>query len=66
MITAYEELGLEDKFFTAYFNTLMGNSWVKEDIIKGVPEAEIRSKWESDLIEFKKTRKNYLLYPDFE
>jgi len=66
LIDAYKQLGSKDEFFTSYFNTLMGNSWVKEDIKNRVPEDEIRAKWEIDVVEFKVIRKKYLLYEDFE
>jgi uncharacterized protein YbbC (DUF1343 family) len=66
IIDAYNEVGVGDKFFTSYFNTLMGNSWVKRDIINGVPENEIRAKWAKDVEAFKKVRREYLLYQDFE
>ena len=66
IINAYNEIGAGETFFTSYFNTLMGNSWVKRDIINGVPENEIRNKWAKDVDEFKKVRAKYLLYQDFE
>lgn len=66
VIRAYNQIGSGSEFFTSYFNTLLGNSWVKEDIINGVPENEIRAKWTNDVNEFKEVRKKYLLYRDFE
>ena len=66
LIRAYSQIGSGTDFFTSYFNTLMGNSWVKQDIINGLPEDEIRAKWFDDVNGFKKIRKKYLLYKDFE
>jgi uncharacterized protein YbbC (DUF1343 family) len=48
------------------FNRLAGNSQLMEQIKAGLSEAEIRKSWEPKLNEFKKIRKKYLLYPDFE
>jgi uncharacterized protein YbbC (DUF1343 family) len=35
-------------------------------ILKGLSEEEIRETWQQELSEYKKLRKKYLLYPDFE
>lgn len=45
------------------FNQLAGVTNLKEQIIDGKSEAEIRRSWELRLSEFKKLRANYLLYP---
>ena len=55
-----------NKTFNDYFNNLAGNSKLKEQIIEGVSEDEIRKSWAAGLAAFKKIRKGYLLYPDFE
>jgi len=65
LMDAYSRYPEKDKFFTSYFNTLAGNSKLKEQIIKGVPEADIRKSWEPALGNFKQMRKKYLLYEDF-
>ena len=60
---------IEDfKFFKRpdFFNKLAGNSTLQEQIIAGLSEEQIRESWKEDLIEYKKTRKKYLLYEDFE
>ena len=33
---------------------------------KGCSEEQIRESYQAELLEFKKTRRKYLLYPDFE
>lgn len=42
---------------------LAGTENLKKQIIAGTPEADIRKSWEPGLSNFKKTRKQYLLYP---
>lgn len=49
-----------------FFNKLSGNAELKQQIIDGKTESEIRKSWEPKLLAFKKIRKKYLLYPDFE
>jgi uncharacterized protein YbbC (DUF1343 family) len=45
------------------FDKLAGNTLLKEQIIAGKSEEEIRKSWEPGLSDFKKLRKKYLLYP---
>ncbi|MEO6883721.1 MAG: DUF1343 domain-containing protein [Bacteroidia bacterium] len=52
-------------FFNSYFNSLAGNDVLKEQIIKGMSEDDIRKTWQPALTIFKQIRKKYLLYPDF-
>jgi uncharacterized protein YbbC (DUF1343 family) len=52
----------KEKFFIPYFNTLAGNTQLKEQIKKGMNEDEIRDSWKKGLNEYKKKRKKYLLY----
>ena len=68
LINAYRLFPDKDKFFLSsnYFNTLAGNSLLMQQIKEGKPEEEIRKSWEPALREFKKIRKKYLLYQDFE
>lgn len=49
-----------------FFNKLAGNAELMQQIIAGKPEKEIRSSWEPKLSAFKKKRKKYLMYPDFD
>ncbi len=49
-----------------WFNLLAGNSELYNQIISGMSEEEIRKSWKKDLDTYKKIRKKYLLYPDFE
>ncbi|MBC7914636.1 MAG: DUF1343 domain-containing protein, partial [Pyrinomonadaceae bacterium] len=45
------------------FNRLAGTETLKEQIIDGKTEEEIRTSWEPALSQFKLMRKKYLLYP---
>ena len=49
-----------------FFNKLAGNSALMQQIKNGISEKEIRKSWEPRLKAFKKIRKKYLMYPDFE
>ena len=68
LIDAYEQATNKEKFFLSngFFNLLAGNSILKQQVIDGLTEEEIRKSWADDLAAFKAVRKRYLLYPDFE
>lgn len=68
IINAYKHFPDKEKFFLAnnFFDKLAGSSQLRKDIIAGKTEEEIRASWQPRLEQFKQTRKNYLLYPDFE
>lgn len=66
LIEAYKSLSSKTEFFTNYFDKLAGNSKLREEVIAGKSETEIRKSWQPELDNFKKIRKKYLLYPDFE
>lgn len=46
------------------FDKLAGTTQLREQIIAGVSEQEIRKSWEPGLSSYKKMRKKYVLYPD--
>lgn len=48
------------------FNRLAGNGELMKQIQEGRSEKEIRESWTPKLSAFKRIRKKYLLYPDFE
>jgi len=64
LITMYESVKDSVAFFKPYFDKLAGNEILRNDIIKGISESEIRKSWKNDLNAFKKIRNKYLLYPD--
>jgi uncharacterized protein YbbC (DUF1343 family) len=75
LMEAYRLFPEKDKFFIqpksgkmdeSFFNKLTGNGKMWEYIMLGGNEETIRKSWEPQLTEFKKIRKKYLLYPDFE
>lgn len=68
LIDAYKIFPGKDSFFlkTNGFNRLAGNDILMQQIKDGKSESEIRKSWEPALSEFKKIRKKYLLYEDFE
>ena len=49
-----------------FFNKLAGNAELMQQLKDGITEQEIRASWEPKLSAFKKIRKKYLMYPDFE
>ena len=75
LIQAYQLFPEKDKFFLvpksgkmeeSFFTKLAGNNELWQQIKAGKSEEEIRKTWEPKLSEFKKIRKKYLLYEDFE
>jgi len=65
LIEAYKTTTDTSAFFNSFFDKLAGNSKLREQIIAGVPEKEIRDSWKQDLNKFMAIRKKYLLYKDF-
>lgn len=75
LMEAYRLFPDKEKFFivpksgdmnNSFFDKLAGNNELWQQIRDGISEKEIRKSWEPKLSEFKKTRKKYLLYKDFE
>lgn len=77
LLEAYKLFPEKDRFFLRpkkpeaklqdyMFNRLAGNADLMQQIISGKTEQEIRASWEPKLSAFRKTRKKYLLYPDFK
>jgi len=64
LITAYQELKDKETFFTPYFDKLAGTGELRKQLIQGLTEEAIRQSWQNDLLQFKKLRNKYLLYPD--
>lgn len=64
----YKKMPDKSKFFTRaeFFDKLAGTDELRKQILRGASEKEIRNSWASDLKEYKKMRKKYLLYKDFE
>ncbi len=49
-----------------FFDKLAGSDTLKKQIIEGLTSDEIRETWTNDLIDYKRIRAKYLMYPDFE
>lgn len=64
VIEAYRNLGLGERFFTPMFEKLIGVGYVREMILSGASEAEIRACWQEDLRRFRRQRQPYLLYAE--
>lgn len=62
VIDACADLGMGDKFFTPMFEKLVGVGWVREMILAGASEAEIRARWAGDVERYRERRTKYLLY----
>ncbi len=62
-----KELGGRGGLFlkNKFFDKLAGNSTLREQILAGKSEAEIRESWQPELVKFRKMRAKYLLYEDF-
>lgn len=70
LLEMYKAYPYKEKFFDfkqskqmGSFDKLAGTTSLKEQIIAGKTEKEIRESWEPSLTQFKNMRKQYLLYP---
>ncbi len=66
LLELYKSAPDKKHFFTSYFDQLAGTPLLRKMIIQGKTEEEIRESWKPGITAFKKLRKKYLLYPDFE
>jgi len=68
LIDFYKDLNMKEKFFLKnnFINLLAGSNQLKNQIILGKTEIEIRASWAEGINKFKIIRKKYLLYTDFE
>lgn len=64
VIDAYNDLGLGDKFFTAFFEKLAGRGDIRTMIENGMTADEIRATWADDVARFREQRRPYLLYDE--
>ena len=62
VIDAYRNLNIGDRFFTSFFELLMGTSYVRQMIKEGCSAEEIRARWMPEVERFKEQRRPYLLY----
>lgn len=64
LIDAYNDLGTGDKFFTPFFEKLIGNGDIRQMIIEGHSADKIKATWADDVEKFKIKRRPYLLYDE--
>ena len=63
LIKAYKKFGSWDKFFTKFFENLMGRGDIRPMIERGTTADEIKATWADDIKNFEKQRQPYLIYP---
>lgn len=66
LIEIYKNFQEKEGFFNDMFTLLAGTDKLQQQIEAGKTEEEIHSTWKNGIIQFKQTRKKYLLYKDFE
>jgi uncharacterized protein YbbC (DUF1343 family) len=68
LFTMYASYPNKNSFFhpNGFFDKLCGTAQVREMLIAGKTEQEIRDSWQPELQRYKSMRSAYLLYPDFE
>ncbi len=64
LIDAYKNMKMKDKFFTSFFEKLIGVDYVRPMIEEGKSAQQIQAKWQDDVKKFKHQRKPYLLYKE--
>ncbi len=64
LIDAYNDLDMGDKFFTKFFEKLIGDGSIRGKIAAGMSADEIKAGWADDVKRFKAQRKPYLLYAE--
>lgn len=64
LIDAYKRYPNKKAFFLKnnFIDKLAGSSQLRQQILSGKSEAQIRASWQKDLQKFKRIRKKYLLY----
>nr|WP_240689270.1 DUF1343 domain-containing protein [Ammoniphilus sp. YIM 78166] len=62
IVKAVYELYPNEMKFRSFFNQLIGNEWVMEEIKRGASVDSMVSRWQEDLKQFRGVRKDYSLY----
>lgn len=66
LMDSYRTYPNKEKFFNNFFRNLAGTPLLRKQIEDGMSAEAIRESWQPEMEKYKKIRKNYLLYPDFE
>mgnify|MGYP005854992115 CR=1 FL=1 len=64
LLDAYQKFPDKKNFFLPFFESLAGTDRLRQQIIAGWSEKQIRASWQKDLEKFREIRKNYLIYED--
>lgn len=64
VIDAYNNLNMGSKFFSSFFEKLVGVDYIRTMIMDGKSNEEIRTMWQDDVRKFKERRKPFLLYEE--
>lgn len=59
MYSCYKD---KQSFFTSFFNKLVGTEKLKQQIVSGMSEDEIRDSWQKDLENYNKIKDKYTIY----
>ena len=62
LIDAYRRMDIGDRFFTPFFEKLIGVDYVRRMIEEDKDADEIKAMWKDDVEQFKRQRQPYLLY----
>ena len=64
LLKAYRLFPDKEKFFTnaSFFDKLAGTDRLRQQVVRGVSEKDIRASWQEGLEKFKAVRERYLLY----
>jgi uncharacterized protein YbbC (DUF1343 family) len=63
LIDMYKLFPDKEHFFVQHFERWSGTKTLRQQIIDGLSEDQIRATWQKDLEQYKVMRKKYLLYP---
>ena len=63
LLEAYTNFPEKNTFFKQGFERISGVSILRKQIEQGISEIEIRESWKNNLLDFKKIRAKYLIYP---
>jgi uncharacterized protein YbbC (DUF1343 family) len=63
LLDMYKRYPEKEKFFISSFERLAGTRELRNQIISGMTEEQIKATWQKDLDDYTKMRSKYLLYP---
>lgn len=65
LLETFKKMDRGKDFFTVYIDRLAGTGQLRQQILAGFSEQQIRQSWQAGLARFNEKRRKYLLYPDF-